>query len=99
MAGSGGTSRQEGLAIVPNPGAGQASIRFSLPQTGPASLDILDATGRRVKRLHGGTLAAGPWAFDWNGRNESGRPVASGVYFARLQAGAVARTARVVLTR
>jgi flagellar hook assembly protein FlgD len=50
--------------------------------------ELFDATGRRVRTLWNGELAAGTHRIRWNGRGADGRPVAAGRYWARAVAGA-----------
>jgi hypothetical protein len=84
---------------VPNPSAGATTVRFTLPRPDDVTLSIHDVAGRRVRSLARGTLAAGPHEAVWDGRDESGRPAASGVYFVRLRAAAGELQRRVVLRR
>lgn len=79
------TLRFEGAA--PNPTTGSTTLRFDLPVDTWAALSIHDVGGRLVRRLPGGS-GGGAHAVSWDGRDREGRPVPSGVYFARL----VART-------
>ncbi|HEX7880438.1 MAG TPA: FlgD immunoglobulin-like domain containing protein, partial [Candidatus Eisenbacteria bacterium] len=53
----------------------------------PVRLDIFDVTGRLVRCLVDGPLAAGPHEFAWDGRSAEGHPVAGGLYFYRMSAG------------
>jgi Zn-dependent metalloprotease len=69
----------------PNPFNPKTEIRFSLEQAGNASLKVYDASGRLVKSLIEGPLTAGEQIVSWNGMDESGSSVASGMYFYRLQ--------------
>ncbi|HVP38834.1 MAG TPA: peptidoglycan DD-metalloendopeptidase family protein [Candidatus Saccharimonadales bacterium] len=76
------------LAVAgPNPFRGQTRLRFTLAAGGPAALDVYDPSGRRVRRLAGGALAAGEHTAAWDGRDNSGARLPSGVYFCRLEAG------------
>jgi len=68
---------------LPNPFNPATAIRITLPAAGRARIDVYDAFGRRVRRLHDGPLAAGTHAIPWDGRNDRGRPVASGTYVVR----------------
>ena len=70
----------------PNPFNPRTSIRFYLPVRGPVELDVFDIRGALVRRLARGTFDAGPHALDWDGTDDAGRPVASGVYVYRLSA-------------
>jgi serine protease len=69
----------------PNPFNGSTAIRFSLQADGKATLTIFDILGRKVNTLQSGMLPAGEHAFTWNGTDESGVAVTSGVYFYRLE--------------
>jgi trimeric autotransporter adhesin len=71
---------------VPNPSTGEVSVSFSLPQPASGSLRIYDIRGRLVTTLAQGTLAAGRSALAWDGRAADGTAVASGVYWAVLDA-------------
>jgi hypothetical protein len=68
----------------PNPSSGVTRLGFALPRATALSLVIFDPQGRRVRELARGVLPAGEHALRWDGRDESGRPVASGPYFVRL---------------
>jgi hypothetical protein len=81
----------------PNPFNPATDIPFSLAESGPVSLDIYDAAGRRVRHLLDGVQTAGTHTARWDGRDDRGRPAASGVYFCRLRAGKVSDTMRMVL--
>jgi len=70
---------------APNPFNPRTVISFSLPTPGPARLWIVDARGRRVRELLRGELAEGYHQVTWDGRDQSGRGVAGGVYLAVLE--------------
>lgn len=72
------------LVAAPNPFNPATELRFELPRPGQVTLDIFDARGQRVRRLVSGQLPAGLHQPLWQGRNDAGRPIASGVYHARL---------------
>jgi hypothetical protein len=88
-----------GMTVFPNPFNARAETRFSLPVAGHANLDVFDLQGRRVIRLLSEDLAAGDHSVIWNGVDESGQTVASGVYYARLQAGDINITRALVLVK
>ncbi|MFH1844059.1 MAG: FlgD immunoglobulin-like domain containing protein [bacterium] len=73
------------LNASPNPFNPQVEIRFWLAEPGPAELAIYDLAGRCIRTLHTGDGAAGEKRYIWNGCDEAGRAVASGVYNIRLQ--------------
>jgi hypothetical protein len=84
----------------PNPFSISAMIRYDLPRRSRVSLKVYDASGRLVRRIIGNRLSApGNHTATWNGRNQSGQPVAPGLYFARLTAGDQAQTQPIVLMR
>jgi len=70
---------------APNPFNPTTTIRFAVGRPGAhVSLAIYDVTGRRVAGLLDGPMTAGEHFVRWDGKDDSGRPVASGVYFCRL---------------
>jgi hypothetical protein len=83
--------------IYPNPIAGRAVLRFALPHDGTVQLDVLDVQGRRVAQLANGMRAAGEQQLSWDGRNDAGRAVGSGVYFAVLRFGGQTLTHRMIV--
>ena len=62
-------------------------------------LSIFDAAGRKVAMLHRGELAQGSATYEWNGEGPDGRPVPTGLYYARLQTAASRFTRSLVLIR
>ncbi len=70
----------------PNPFAERTGLRFSLPRAEAVRLRVFDVTGRAVRELVQGTLAAGQHRVEWDGKDAKGAPSASGVYFVRLEA-------------
>jgi hypothetical protein len=71
----------------PNPFSRAAAIGFSLEKPGAARLTLYDVQGRAVRRLVNGPLAAGPHVVAWDGRDDQGSTLPSGVYFYRLDSG------------
>ncbi len=86
-------------APYPNPFNGVTEVRFSLARPGRASLCVVDVRGRVVRWLGSGRWAAGPHALRWDGRDDRGEPLPSGVYLVRLEAGGQVATRKVVLVR
>jgi flagellar hook capping protein FlgD len=87
------------LVAAPSPSPGVTTINYSLEVSGFVTIDVFDAAGSRVRRLAQGSDAAGPHAIAWDGRDESGRSVASGTYFVRLTTGRVSLVERFVILR
>lgn len=72
----------------PNPFNASTTIAFDVERTVPVHLVVYDVLGRRVRALYSGeTLTGGHYRTSWNGRDDEGRQVASGVYLYRLTAG------------
>jgi hypothetical protein len=88
------------LRAFPNPFNPATTLAFTLPAPAAVTLTLHDAAGRRVRTLLRGTvLEAGAHARRWDGRDQSGRALAAGVYLARLTAGGVTSLERLVLVR
>jgi hypothetical protein len=81
----------------PNPFNPTTSIAFALPAPSPIELTIFDLAGRRVRRLAFGPFDAGLHVRDWDGRDDAGRPVSSGVYIYRLKTSHDTRAKRMTL--
>ncbi len=69
---------------VPNPFNPRTTLAFDLPHAGAVRLEIFNVAGRRVRTLVDEKLSAGRYTRTWNGTDDSGRAVASGVFFYRL---------------
>ncbi len=83
----------------PNPFNPATEIRWYLPERGLVSLGIYDAGGTLVRSLHEGPLEKGSHAAIWDGRNDRGERVSSGVYFCRLRAGRETLTRKMILMK
>ncbi|GJM45043.1 MAG: hypothetical protein DHS20C21_18850 [Gemmatimonadota bacterium] len=86
-------------AAIPNPFAASTDVRFTLPSPSEHSLTVFDVSGRRVRTLSSGRLPAGPHTVSWDGLNDTGRSMPSGVYFLSLRADAGELRQRAVLQR
>jgi fibronectin-binding autotransporter adhesin len=75
------------LAPRPNPSRENVELMFGLPDPGMVQAEVFDASGRRVAQLADGeSFTAGYHSLHWNGRDEAGNPVATGIYFVRVSA-------------
>ncbi|MBN1825687.1 MAG: immune inhibitor A [Candidatus Eisenbacteria bacterium] len=83
----------------PNPFNPSTVISWSLARPGNVSLSIHDVSGRLVRTLVRGARDAGDQETVWDGRDDRGGAVASGVYFYRLRAGAFTETRKLVLLK
>ena len=83
----------------PNPFNPATTIAFSLKAAGPVSLRIYDPAGRLIRTLVDGSRTAGNHEVSWNGLDDAGRQVTSGVYFYSLAAGDFVKTRKMILLR
>lgn len=83
----------------PNPFNPSTIIPFEIAVKDRVSIQIFDVLGRRVKTILDKTMAAGKHNVIWNGKNDSGRPMPSGVYFIRFKCGIYSANERIVLVR
>jgi len=83
----------------PNPFNPATTIAFELPRNGEITLRVFDVLGRRARTLAKGRMTAGQHTVIWDGRNDAGRPVSSGIYFYRLQTKNAIRMQKMLLTR
>jgi 1,4-alpha-glucan branching enzyme len=87
------------IGAHPNPFNPRVTIEFEIMRDGPTQVSIHDALGRRVRTLVAGLHPAGMRQVVWDGRDEAGSGVATGVYFIRLVAGETSVTRKVVLLK
>ncbi len=83
----------------PNPFNPATEIEFSISCRGNVELVVYDVSGRRVRELVNGEMEAGRHRVGWDGRNDRGVDVASGLYFYRLKALGETRCRKMVLLR
>jgi hypothetical protein len=83
----------------PNPFNPSTSIKFDLPEESFVTLKIYDILGREVKTLVNEYRPAGSYTITWNGIDESGRKVGSGVYLYRMIAGNFRKTLKMILAK
>jgi hypothetical protein len=83
----------------PNPFNPQTTIRFGLKKPSHIRLSIYDSSGRLVRVIAEGRWGAGIHHEVWDGRNDMGTAVASGIYFYKLVTGSWERTRKLVLLR
>jgi hypothetical protein len=87
----------------PNPFNPSTTIAFDIPGAAgvsqSVSLAIYDLRGRRVKELVNSNIEPGCHAIHWNGHNDQGKPVASGIYLYRLKAGGESLTRKMIVAK
>ena len=100
------TSVEQGAAMSfalaparPNPSRGVVELSLTLPAAMPARVELFDSAGRMVRTLASGALPAGVTTLRWDGCDNNGSPVPSGVYLARAAVGARTAVARIERVR
>lgn len=83
----------------PNPFNPATKITFETPRTTSIKLIIYNLLGQRIRTLINQKITAGDHQIEWDGRNEAGKTVASGVYLYRLSARGFQQTRKMVLMR
>ncbi len=83
----------------PNPFNPSTTISFTLSRPGQTRLSVYDASGQKVRELASGHLSAGAHSAVWDGRDDSGRTVSSGVYLSRLESGGIVNSAKMLLMK
>lgn len=84
---------------VPNPFNARTAIHFSLPQPGEVALEIFNVAAQKVRTLVNAHYPAGEQVIFWDGRDDQGEELASGLYFYRLTAGSFSDTRKMVLVK
>ncbi len=87
------------VGAVPNPFNPSTVVHFSLARSGGTTVEVFDARGRLVQRLLNRSLSAGPHEAFWDGRDDQGRAMPSGLYLARVQSGSQQGLAKMILTK
>jgi hypothetical protein len=87
------------ISTIPNPFNSSTTLSFSLPNPSSTALAVYSLTGQRVRTLVSGPLSAGAHSVVWDGRDDAGRTVSSGVYLSRLKSGGKAATEKMLLMK
>jgi len=83
----------------PNPFNPTTMIHFELPRASEVRIEIFNLLGQRIHTLVEGTKPAGRYDVTWDGKNEQGVPLSSGIYIYRLTAGEYQRTLKMILLK
>ncbi len=87
------------LQNYPNPFNPVTTISYHLPKTVNVRIEIVNTLGQVIRTLVQRKQSAGRYQVIWDSRDQSGRPVASGLYFYRLEAGDFTRTRKLLLLK
>ncbi len=83
----------------PNPFNPATEISFTLPTGGNVKLEVYNLLGQRVRSLISGFYEAGSYTVTWDGTDEAGHSLSSGVYLYRLEAGDLEQTRKMMLLK
>jgi hypothetical protein len=86
-------------AIEPNPLRSTSTISYGLPAQSSVSITVFDTRGRMVKELYHGIQGPGNYTLQWDGRDQQGRLLTSGIYFIKMEAGAFRSVKRLLILR
>jgi hypothetical protein len=95
----GGTSLPRRFSISrlgANPSVSTGGVRYELPRSVDVRVTVYSADGRQVKTLLAGAQRPGYYALPWNGTNDAGRTVGTGIYYVQMQAGEFSGTVKLV---
>jgi hypothetical protein len=87
------------LDAAPNPLTSGTALRFSMPAKQSGDLRVFDLTGRLVRTLLDGEIGSGPQVINWDGRDDAGRTIRNGIYYARLRTGSKVASRQLILMR
>ncbi len=87
------------ISVRPNPIQGAGRITYTLATAGRSAVDVVDVAGRIVRRLRAGDLEAGTHSILWDGRDEAGRLLPAGRYFARIRGDGAVRILPIAIVR
>jgi len=85
------------LIASPNPFNPCTDIEYTIPEDSDVKLTVYDVRGYKVRSLVSGKVSAGMYKVNWNGRDDHGRSLASGVYITQLVAGKANMSKRLTL--
>ena len=84
---------------MPNPFNPSTTIGYQLPESGQVHLSVYNLLGQEVRTLVDATLEAGYYTLDWDGRDDFGRQLASGIYLYRMRVNDFSETRRMMLLK
>ena len=83
----------------PNPFNPSTTLSFSLAEASEVHLDIYNQKGQKVRSLMSGMMNGGEHQIVWNGTDDSGRQVSSGLYFFRMKSGSYSSTRKMIMMK
>ena len=83
----------------PNPFNSSTAIRYQTTESAQVQLEIFDLTGQKIKSLVDDAQIPGAYEILWDGTNEQGNPVGTGIYLTRLQVGSFTEVRKMLLIK
>jgi len=83
----------------PNPFNPETTIRYSVKETCPVTIEVYNLKGQLVRTLVNEIKTAGNYSVVWNGRDNNNQPVSSGVYFYKMNTGKYSSTKKMILMK
>lgn len=87
------------VAVFPNPFNSTSTLRFTLPTVGKVKIAYYDILGRKIYSQEKEYNSTGTYEFKWNGKDDYGNEVSSGIYFCTIEAGKNFETLKLVLMK
>ncbi len=87
------------LPNTPNPFNPETTLAFTLCEATDATLAVYDMSGRLIRTLASGAYSAGRYSIVWDGRDDAGEQVSSGIYICRLVAGSRVQSRKMTLVK
>ena len=84
---------------IPNPFNASTVINYDVPEKAQVRVEVFDLSGHKVRTLVNGVETPGFKSVVWDGNDDSGKPVASGVYFYRMNTASYNETKRMILSK
>ena len=84
---------------TPNPFNPETNISFQLPTNETVKLEIYNILGEKIKTLVKDNLNAGYYNFLWNGYDEAGAKMSSGIYIYRVQIGTFIQSKKMLMMK
>lgn len=94
-----GKKAGQAVAAFPNPFSQETTLSFNLENESLVTVSIMDVSGSLIKTYSPVTLYAGEHSLRWDGKNDAGSPVRSGIYFYQVNIDGVIRSGKLILNR
>ena len=87
------------IRVFPNPFNEGTVIDYMIPEANSVGIQIINIEGKSVKNLVGSFHNVGKYQVGWDGTNDRGMPVASGVYLCRLDVGNLSKSSKLLISK